>query len=256
VAAGDGMTIGLAPADVLRFIFEGRSSQGGAIEVGGPDELSHLALNHLTVSLVAVAIAIAIAMPVALYLGHIARFEFFAVAIANVGRAVPILVLLAFFIAFVGVGFRNVLLALTLLAIPPIVTNTFVGVRQVDADIVDAARGQGLSELEIIRSVELPLALPTIFAGIRLSSVTVLATAIIAPLAAYETLGEPIISYNVYGLEGAVGAAILVTLLTLAVDGVLAALQRLLTPKGLKVAMAKSSKRSLLFLPRRRISSS
>ncbi|MDP8909730.1 MAG: ABC transporter permease [Chloroflexota bacterium] len=250
------MTVALAPGEVLEFIFEGRSSQGGAIEVGGLGELGQLTFNHLLVSLSAVAIAVLVAMPLALYLGHIGRFQFIALAAANVGRAVPVLALVAFFIAFVGVGFRNVLIALTLLAIPPIITNTFVGVRQVDPEIVDAARGQGLGELAIVRQVELPLAVPTIFAGLRLSTVTVLATAIIAPLAAYETLGEPIISYNVYALAGAVAAAIIVTLLTLVVDGVLAALQRLLTPKGLKIAATQSPRRAFLYLPRRRVTTS
>jgi osmoprotectant transport system permease protein len=93
-----------------------------------------------------------------------------------------------------------------------------------------------MSEAQIVRRIELPLALPTIFGGIRLSSVAVLATATIAPLAGYETLGTPILSFNVYGSAGQVGAAIVVATLTLAADAGFAGVQRLVTPKGLKVA--------------------
>ncbi len=123
-----------------------------------------------------------------------------------------------------------------LLAIPPILTNTFVAVRQVDPDAVDAARGMGMTGAEIIRKVELPLALPTIFAGIRLAAVAVVATATIAPLANVQTLGVPITEPQTYGGAGQLGAAILVALLTLAADGFIRLLQRALTPKGLKLA--------------------
>ena len=221
--------------DGVRFIFEARESSAGTVEVGGLGEVGHLAGNHVLVSFLAVAIAVAIALPLALYLGHKGRGEFLAVSASNVGRAVPSLAIIAFFVAFLGTGFTNVCFALILLAIPPIITNTYVAVRQVDRDLVDAARGQGLSETQIIRRIELPLALPTIFGGIRLSSVNVLATAIIAPLAGYETLGTPILSLNVYGFAGAIGAAIVVALLTLTADAGFAVVQRLTTPKGLKV---------------------
>lgn len=222
--------------DGIRFIFQAQESSAGTVEVGGLGEVSQLAANHLLVSLLAVAIAVAIALPLALYLGHRGRGEFLAVSTSNVGRAVPSLAIIAFFVAFLGTGFTNICFALILLAIPPILTNTYVAVRQVDRDVVDAARGQGLSEAQIIRRIELPLALPTIFGGIRLSSVNVLATAIIAPLAGYETLGTPILSLNVYGFDGAIGAAIVVALLTLVADAGFAGVQRMTTPKGLKVA--------------------
>jgi osmoprotectant transport system permease protein len=241
--------------DALTFIFEGTQSRGGdGIPIGGLGELSNLAGRHFLVSFVAVAIAIAIAVPIGLQLGHLGKFEFLAVGASNVGRAVPALALLAVFISSVGVGFTNVCIVLTLLAIPPILTNAFVGVRQVDREIVDAARGQGMTEGEIIRRVELPLALPIIFGGIRISVITVLATAIIAPLASYDTLGTPIISPNVYGTAGQIGAALTVTVLTLAADGIFALIQRLVTPQGLK-ANAGAEKRRSLFSPRRRVAS-
>jgi len=174
------------------------------------------------------------------------------------GAVVPgvvggICLLLAFFIAYLGVGFTNVVVVLLLLAIPPILTNVYVGIRQVDRDTVDAARGMGLSELQIIRRVELPLALPIIFGGIRTASVNVVATATIAPLASIDTLGTPIINANVYGGPGRLAAAILVALLTLAIDIALLAVQKAVTPAGLKLARGEEQQRRFpLLQPRRR----
>ena len=231
--------------DAIDFIFHKRESTLGNIKIGGPDELLHLAWTHLLVSGAGIAVACLISIPIGLWLGHIGKGEFAAISISNIGRAVPTLALLTFFIAYFGVGFTNVLIALALLAIPPILTNCYVGVRQVDSDIVDAARGVGLSEPQLIRKVELPLALPLIFGGIRTSSVNVFATATIAPLASVNTLGTPIISANVYGASGRLGAAILVAVLTLAVDLTLAGVQRAVTPKGLKLAQGEQKRRWL-----------
>jgi osmoprotectant transport system permease protein len=220
--------------DAIEFIFKSQESVTGGIEVGGLGEVWELTREHLKVSLLAVLIACAVAVPIGLWLGHIGRGEFVAISISNVGRAVPTLALLAFFIAYIGVGVANVVLVLVLLAIPPILTNTYVGVRQVDPETVDAARGVGMTEPQIVRKIELPMALNTIFGGIRTSSVNVVATATIAPLASVDTLGTPIINFNVYGEAGQLGAAILVALLTLAVDVLLAGAQRVVTPKGLR----------------------
>jgi osmoprotectant transport system permease protein len=134
---------------------------------------------------------------------------------------------------------------LILLAIPPILTNVYVGVRQVDQESVDAARGMGLTEMQIIGRVELPLALPIIFGGIRTSAVNVVATATIAPLASVNTLGTPIINANVYGDSGRLGAAVLVALLTRAVDLALTGAQRAVTPAGLKLAAGEQRRRRL-----------
>ena len=220
--------------DAIEFIFSPQESVTGGIEVGGLGEIGELTGKHLLVSLEAVLLACAVAVPIGLWLGHIGRGEFVAISISNVGRAVPTLALLAFFIAYIGVGVTNVVLVLVLLAIPPILTNTYVGVRQVSRETVDAARGVGMTASQIVRRVELPLSLNSIFGGIRTSAVNVVATATIAPLASVKTLGTPIINGNVYGDAGRLGAAILVALLTLAVDLLLAGAQRAATPKGLK----------------------
>lgn len=242
LAQARGGGIGCKPAptdlgtfpDAFDFIAEERESISGGVCIGGPGELLDLAGSHMGVSLAALAVAILIAAPLGLWLGHVGRGEFLAVSVSNVGRAVPALALLAFFVAFVGIGFTNVALVLMLLAVPPILTNTYVGIRQVDRETVDAARGVGLSELQIVRRVELPLAIPIIFAGVRLSAVAVVATATIAPLGNVRSLGNPIIEPQTYGLAGQLGAAIAVALITLAVDGSLATLQRVATPRGLR----------------------
>jgi len=202
-----------------------------------------LLLNHVALSGAAVAIGTAIAIPLGLYLGHHGKGEFAAINASNVGRAIPTLVLLTVFIAYIGVGFVPIMLALALLALPPVLTNTWVAARQVERETVDAARGMGMTDSQIIQRVELPLSLPTIFAGIRVAAVNVVATATIAPLGSVDSLGTPIISGNVYGADGRLGAAIAVSVLTLAVSGALAALQRAITPKGLKMGAEKPRRR-------------
>lgn len=222
--------------DAIDFILHQRESISGGVQIGGLGEIGRFTAEHLLVSGVAIAAAVAVALPVGLYLGHKGRGEFLAIGVSNVGRAVPSLALLAFFLAYLGIGFTNVAAVLFLLAVPPILTNTYVGVRQVEPDTVDAARGMGMTDFQLIRKVRLPLALPTIFAGIRLAAVAVLATATIAPLANVQTLGEPIISPQIYGGAGQLGAAIVVAVITLAADVGLGMLQRAVTPKGLKLA--------------------
>ena len=221
--------------DAIQFIFDERESPAGGARVGGLSEMWELMWEHLQLSAAAMAIACAVSMPLGLWLGHIGKGGFLAINASNVGRAVPVLALIAFFVAFLGVGFTNLTLALVLLAIPPILTNTYTGVRQVDRDTVDSARGMGMTGAQIVRRVELPLALPLIFGGIRISAVNVVATATIAPLAGVVTLGDPIINVNTYGDEGRLAAAIVVALLAVVTEVSLGALQRGVTPRGLKL---------------------
>jgi osmoprotectant transport system permease protein len=221
--------------DAIDFIFDERESPAGGAQVGGLSEMWELMWEHLKLSGAAMGIACLASIPLGLWLGHTGRGGFVAINASNVGRAVPTLALIAFFVAFLGVGFTNLTLALVLLAIPPILTNTYTGVRQVDRDTVDSARGMGMTGAQIVRRVELPLALPLIFGGIRISAVNVVATATIAPLAGIVTLGDPIINVNTYGDEGRLAAAIVVALLAVVTEVSLAALQRGVTPRGLKL---------------------
>ena len=196
--------------------------------------LWHKSLEHMAISIVAVAVAIAIALPIGLWLGHLHRGSFLAVNVANIGRALPSLAVLAIGIAFLGIGKVNVVVALVILAVPPIITNAYVAVDEVDTDAVEAARGMGMTPGELFRKVELPLAIPLTFAGIRTAAVYVVATATLAGFFGGGGLGDIISNQASYGLDGVVGAAIVVTVLALGTDWALAGVQWLVTPRGLR----------------------
>ena len=223
----------------LEFIFEAQPSNvtGGNL-VGGFDQTVELALTQLELTVFALALSLVVALPAGLYLGHKGTGELLAIGLGNAGRAIPELALIAFMAAAIGVGTLNLTIALAVLGVPPILTNTFVGIRQVDRAPVEAARGIGMTELEVLLKVELPLAIPTIMAGVRLATIAIVATATIAPLAGVLTLGDYIINENVYGENGVVAGAIVVALLALALELLLAMLQRRLTSKGLKLSPA------------------
>lgn len=220
----------------IEFIFTPQTSNvTGGKTVGGIDQVIELTLNQLELTALALALSLIVALPIGLYLGHRGTGELVAIALGNAARAIPELALIAFMAAAIGVGVLNLTVALAILGIPPILSNVFVGIRQVDPSAVEAARGIGMSEFEILRKVEVPLAIPTIFAGIRTASINIVATATIAPLAGVATLGEFILGENVYGSNGVLAGAILVALLALVLEFSLAGMQRLLTSKGLKL---------------------
>jgi osmoprotectant transport system permease protein len=220
----------------IEFIFAPQDSNvTGGEQVGGFEQAVELTLKQLEVTALALALALVIALPVGLYFGHRGRGELFAVGLGNAGRALPELALIALIASLVGIGLVPVTIALAVLGIPPILTNAYVGVRQVDSAVVDAARGMGMSETAIIRKVELPLAIPTVMGGIRSGTIAIVATATIAPLAGVVTLGDYIINASIYGQNGVLAGAILVALLALALEGLLALLQRRLTSDGLKL---------------------
>jgi osmoprotectant transport system permease protein len=240
--------------DALSFIFTSRANQRGA-PVGGVHNLP-LLCEHLKLCGAAMGLALLIALPLGLLLGHTGKASFLAISVSNVGRAVPSVALIALFVAFFPSSpeFLNVTLALALLAIPPILTNAYVGVQQTDRDAVDAARGMGLSNGQIVRSVELPLALPLIFGGIKTSTVNVIATATIAPLVGVVTLGDPLVAFAVYGREGQIGASIIVAALAIAAEVGLSAVQRAVTPAGIKLERgAEGRARARFGLTKRRI---
>ncbi len=198
--------------------------------------LLHLTLETLKVSAIGVVISLVLAVPLGVWLGHIHRGSFLAINVGNLGRALPSLAVLAIGDAFLGLGLPVVLLALVILAVPPIVTNAYLGIDGVDRDLVDAARGMGMSDWEILRGVELPLAVPLIFAGVRTASVFVVSTTTIASLAGFSgSLGDIIANETSYHFSGVLGAAICVALLALAVEGILTLVQRALTPRGLRL---------------------
>ena len=213
----------------IDFIFSQRiSEQGGDLQVGGLGQIGELLASQALIS----SIALLIALPLGVYLGHRGVGEFVAVAVGNAGRAVPELALIALMIAFVGTGVVNVTIAVMILGIPPILTNAFVGIRQVDRGAVEAARGVGMTEFEIIRKVELPLAVPTIMGGVRTGAVNIVATSTIGSIAGVETFGKLILGEAVYGNEGVIAGAIMVAALALTFEFSLAGIQRMLKPRG------------------------
>jgi osmoprotectant transport system permease protein len=218
-------------AAAFRFIF-----RDGQVPGAGPlPSLVHLTLGTLAVAGLGIGIALAVALPMGLWLGHIHRGSFVSINIGNLGRALPSLAVLAIAVSLLGLGLANVELALVVLAIPPVITNTYVAVDRVDPDLVDAARGMGMTAWEVLRYVELPLAVPLIFAGIRIAAVLVVATTTISALTGYSgTLGDIINNEESYRLSGVLGGAICVAALALVVEAALTVAQRLLTPRGLR----------------------
>ena len=194
-----------------------------------------LALAQIKVSALALAWSALVALPVGAWFGHRGRGEFLAVGFGNAGRAVPEIAVIFLLAAVIGVGLRNVAIALAILGIPPILTNTFVGVRQVDPRAVEAGRGMGMGELGVLLRIELPLAVPTIMSGVRTSAINIIATATIASYVGLSDLGDLIINPQVYGTDGAVAGAICVALLALAAELLLSGAQYLLTPRGLRL---------------------
>jgi osmoprotectant transport system permease protein len=199
--------------------------------------LLYYAAGTLKVALFAMLISMVIALPVGLWLGHIHRGSFVAINLGNIGRALPSLAVLAIGFAFLGIGLKSVLLALVVLAVPPIVTNAYVGVNEVDPDLVDAARGMGMTGWQVLWRVELPLSVPLVMAGIRTSTLFVISTTTIAALAGYShSLGEIIANEAGYHLSGVLGAAICIAVMALGVDFLLAWAQRAMTPVALRQA--------------------
>jgi osmoprotectant transport system permease protein len=183
-------------------------------------------------------VAALIALPIGILLGHIHRGGFLAINVSNIGRALPSLAVIAILLAThpfgLGLGFGTVAVALVILAVPVIVTNAYVGVDGVDRDLVEAARGMGMTAWQILTRVEIPIALPLIFAGLRTAALYVMATTPLATFAGGAGLGDVIANQASYKLEGVIAASILVAALAFAADGVFALLQRWATPRALR----------------------
>ncbi len=191
-------------------------------------------LEHIWLSGAAIGVAVVIAIPLGVWLGHRHRGSFLAINVSNVGRALPSLAVISIGLGLLGVGFLNVMVALVILAAPVMLTNAYVAVDQVDADAVRAAEAMGMRPLQVLRKVELPLALPLIFAGIRTAAVYVVATAPLAALAGGGGLGDIIVNQPTYGTEGVVAGSIAIAALAFATEGIFALLQYAVTPRPLR----------------------
>lgn len=213
---------------------------GGILEVLGRPGFTRLLLTHVELSVLALVIAVLIAVPVALAVRNTPAGAAVAINVGNIGRAVPSLALLALALPFFGFGFTSALIALTALAIPPILINASTALREVDPGVIDAARGMGLSGSQILSRIQLPIALPVIFAGIRTSAVQVVASATLATFIGGGGLGDLIVEGFQRGdtailLAGALSVAVLSIITEVGFGG----LERALTPKGLKIAQKR-----------------
>jgi osmoprotectant transport system permease protein len=188
--------------------------------------------EHVQISGISVAIAALVTLPVAMYIGHRRRFEFLVVSIANIGRAIPSFGLLFLFVIIRGIGDEAVVIAMVLLAIPPILTNTYVGIQTVESDTLEAARGMGMSEAAVLTRIELPLATPLIVAGLRTAAVQVVATATLAAVVAGGGLGRFIVDgFAVRDEPQIFAGAVLVALLAMVTEIAFAFLQRAGAPR-------------------------
>lgn len=194
----------------------------------------HKLAQHVAISAESIAIAILIGIPLGVYLGHIHRFSFLAINTSNIGRALPSVGILAICLPFLGVGRPPIIIAMVVLGFPPILTNAYVAVDQVDPDTVDAAKGVGLRPWQVLTKVELPLALPLIFAGVRTSGVFVVATATLAGIFGGGGLGDIIANRESYGQSGVIGASYVLVVLAFVVQGVFLLAERMVTPAGLR----------------------
>lgn len=206
--------------DAMRFIAD------------NPSFLATKGLEQLELAAAALALALIVALPIGIVLGHLHRGSSVAIGGSTLARALPSLVAIAFLLPLLGIGFVNNALALAILASGPILTNSYDAVDGVDPSAVDAARGMGMSGREILTRIELPLALPLLFTGIRVAAVTVVATAPIAAIAGGGGLGDVIVNQASYRLAGVVGASLCVMALSAGVFLALVGLQALVTPRG------------------------
>jgi osmoprotectant transport system permease protein len=220
-------------AEILQWFGDATNWSGSG---GVPARLA----DHLVYTVQALVIAAVIAVPIGAVIGHTRRGGFFVVGTANGLRALPELGLLTLLVMFVGIGVLPLTIALVILAVPPLLAGTYAGVRNTDPAIIDAARGMGMREREVLTKVELPIAIPLMIGGLRTATLQVIATATIGAYIGLSGLGRFLIdglARNDY-TEMAAGA-VLVAALALLVEGILGGLQRLIVSPGLRTAQAR-----------------
>jgi osmoprotectant transport system permease protein len=208
----------------------------------GSNGIPNRLAEHLLISSLTTLAAVCIALPIGVWAGHTGRGGFAAINVANFGRAIPSLALLALMLPLalslkLGLGFWPTFIALVPLGIPPVLTNSYVAMREVDRDVVEAARGMGLREWQVLRQVELPLAAPLVIAGIRNSAVAVVATATLGALVAGGGLGRYIVDgIALQDYPRVFVGALLVALLSICVELVFGAIERMTVSSGLRMA--------------------
>jgi osmoprotectant transport system permease protein len=208
----------------------------------GPDAIPIRLLEHVGISATSLLIAGAIALPIGLAIGHTGRGATFAINLANLGRAIPSLAAIGIVVPFtqaldpdLGFSLYPTVIGMVVLAIPPLLVNAYTGIAEVDRDLVESARGMGLRERQILRGVEIPVAMPVLFAGIRSAAVQVIATATLGAIYAFGGLGRYIVDGVAQNDNGKLfGGVILVAILALGAEASLSLLQRVLTSPGVR----------------------
>jgi osmoprotectant transport system permease protein len=208
--------------DAFRFMYD------------NPGLMWHKTVEHLQISGMAMGIALLIAIPLGVLLGHYHRGSFLAINLSNIGRALPSLAVIAFGLGILGISQQNVAFALVVLAAPLMLTNAYVAVDGVEQDAIEAARGMGMTEWQILWKIELPLALPLIFAGIKTAAVYVIATAPLGGVVGGGGLGDIIVGQASFGLRGVIAGSIAVAALAFAANFAFGALQWGLSPRGIR----------------------
>ncbi len=218
----------------------------------GPDGIPLRLGEHVAISAGSLAVALLIALPIGLWIGHTGRYTTLAVNLANLWRALPSLAVIAMVLPLTApldpqLGFKvyPTVVAMVVLGVPPILVNAYAGLSEIDRDLLEAARGQGMSEWQVLWRVELPLALPVIVTGIRSSAIQIVATATLGAIFGFGGLGHYLVigfaTLTRGGLGEMVGGALLVAGLVIVTDIVFALLQRALTPHGLVLDRARST---------------
>jgi osmoprotectant transport system permease protein len=200
----------------------------------------------IKVPAVAILITLAISLPVALYLGHIGRGGFLAINVTSAGRALPAIAVLIVSFQWLGLGAGPAVAMLVVLSIPPIMTNTYTAIRQVDPQLVDAARGMGMTGWQILSRVEVPTSISLMWAGLRTASVQAVATVNLAAFVAYTCFGSLIVEgVNTNDQVQVAAGTILAVTAALLTELALAALQRVVTPRGVRLAAREYSRASV-----------
>ena len=213
----------------------------------GPGGIPARLVEHVAISAVSLLIAAAVALPLGVWIGHTGRLTTVAVNSANLWRALPSLAVIAIVLPITApldpeLGFKiyPTVIAMVVLAVPPILVNAYAGISGVDRDVLEAGRGQGMSERQVLRRVELPLAVPVVATGVRSAAIQVVATATLGAIFGFGGLGRYLVDGIAQISRGGIGqilaGVLLVAGLVIVTDLVLAAAQRLLTPKGLRLA--------------------
>lgn len=202
----------------------------------GPDGIPTRVTEHLWYTLLSLVIAAVIALPLGMLTGHTGRGGFLAATLANFARALPTIGLLVIIVQGMGIGLVPPLIVLVALAVPPILINTYEGIRGVDAELTDAARGVGMTGREVLFTVELPAAMPLILLGLRTAAIQIVATATVAAYVGLGGLGRFIFDgLNRQDYQALAGGAVLAVLLALAVSLIFMLVRRLLVPRGIRL---------------------